>query len=224
MEPNALVSQTDLFGQLSTDSALMEMFKAVSTITKTKILTVTNDEMEIEYSTMLVQTRNILRVVEERRKSFVDPLNRLVKSVNEYLKANFTTPIAAKQDVIEGAIKVWRVKKAVEAQKIQERANAAQAKLQAQADKAGITMPIPQIITPPVEKVKRVDGGQVQERKTLVIEVKNLKELCTAIAGGTIPIDCILPNMPKIRALVTGGMMVPGVESRYETNLTVRAA
>lgn len=218
-------NQFTIFNQVTSDSGIIQAMTAVSQIVNTKILTVKNDDQEREYTELLVQARTITKNVEIRRKAIVDPLNRAVRAVNDWLKTHISGPIESKEGEIRNALTVYRRKKEEEARKQQEKANALQARMQAEAEAKGMDIPVPQIVTPAPEKIVRTgSGGQVHERKEFKVEVTDLKALIGAVAAEKVPMNVLQADMPAIRKLAQGGLEMPGVKAGYETTLAVRGA
>ncbi len=209
---------------LTMSPGIIGAMRLVSQIVNTRIVSIKSDEQELQYSQMLVQTRQILKTAETERKAAVDPLNRAVRSVNDWIKTHFSNPITDKEREIQTAVRAWRFKKAEAQRKQEEKARKLQGQMQAKADRAGLDIAIPAIVPPTPQKITRVDGGQVHERKQWVCEIMNKAEIIKAVAAGSIPSDVLDPNITIIRNLTKSGINIPGVKAGYETALSVRSA
>ena len=215
-------TQMGAFMALTTDPGIVECMKMVSTIARTQVPTIKDDATERTVTEMLIQSKGILKTVEDRRKEHTDPINRIVKGINGWVKDNITTPIEKKQSEINTALLKYRQEKQRAAIEAQRKADEERRKLQEQADKAGVEVTIPEIVTPQPERIVRTEVGQVQERKQLVVEVVSIKELAGAVVAGAVPEAALTANMEILRNLARAGVQVPGVTWKYETTLTTR--
>lgn len=218
------MNELTLLEKITTEESLVQAMTTVSTIVGTKVTAIKTDEQEVQYSEMLIQAKGILDATEAKRKTFVDPYNRLVKNINSWFKTSFSDPITTKRNEITNAIRIYRVKKAEDARKSEEKAEKIRQQMQAKADKAGLNIQIPTIITPPAERITRTDIGQVQERKQWVAEVTNKMDIIKAVASGSIPDSVLDVNMGAIRGLTKSGLVIPGIKAGYELGISTRKA
>ena len=158
------------------------------------------------------------KVIEDKRKSLVDPLNKVVKDIN----ALFKTPRDLIDAVIAKAKKkmdnysaqkyaLEQARKAAEQADAQREREEAEKLAQDLADISETAAPMAEAVVAQADKkveqaaapakVEAVKSEQstVVTNKTWAVEVLDVAKLARAVADGELPLHCIEPNMAALR-------------------------
>jgi len=219
---NEITALVEIKNSLEEDPLVIDAMQLISTISLTKILTIKDDDQEHWVTEMLVQAKQIDRKLEEHRKIIVDPFNKRVKAINGFF-STLAAPIKAKVVEIENAIRKWRIHKAEEERKAQERAQREMARIQTRFEKQGMEAPPIQIVAPKVDKTVRTQSGAAFERGTWQVEVEDVKALARAVADGQVVETVLKPDMTALRGLIRAGIRkIPGCKVYQSISIATR--
>jgi len=205
------------------DPEVMRGRKIINTILQTEIQAIKDDAQEMQFNEMLLQSKEVQVALENRRRFFTDPLESLKKSIKNGFDL-WIKPVKDKEIEIKNAIAKWRMHKAEEAHKIQERAEKEQKRLEARLEKKGMTdISVPAFVTPKREKITRSESGSVGERKTWKVEVIDILALARAVADKQVPENCIMERIGNLQSMARNGVTeIPGCRVYQESGISTR--
>jgi adenylate kinase len=183
-------------------------------------LQIINDETAKIATDMLGQIAKTKKVVEERRKFFVNPLNEQVKRINSLFK-QIAEPLEKAEAIIKSKILTYRQeqerKRREEEERLRKLVEAEQKKLEKQAAKKGMPAPppIPIPTIPKQEKTIESNEAQVTARVVWDFEIEDETK---------IPREFLMVNEKAIRAAVKAGVRnIPGVRIFQREELAVKS-
>ena len=153
------------------------------------------------------------KAIEEKRKEYVGPINEHLKAINEAFK-KLTGPLEQADSLTRSKIMAYRTEERRKANEIAEinrlRMEAAQREMELQGELSE-SVNLVEVPTLPPATV-RTDLGTLGTSQIWKFEVVDFKVL---------PDDYKIPDMVKIRKVVTAGASIPGVKSWKEDALRV---
>ena len=162
---------------------------------------------------------NIQKALEAERKKYTEPLNAHLKEINTTFKT-ITEPLDTANKTLRSKVQEYnneqkRLQQEVEkAQEFLRQAAEIQAKLTKETREIFDAPPLAPIVTAaPVTKVY-TDVGTMGTRKVWKFEVVDFALL---------PDEYKLPDMVKIRKVITAGVAIPGVKAQQEDSLSITA-
>jgi len=199
------------------DKAVVALLNEVMRIREwaAKLEVRTEDEAKMATNDLSVMSR-LKKAVEEKRREYVDPLNEHVKAVNDAFKF-LTGPLAEADKMARDKVTGYKLeqdRKRKEAEDVNRQAIEL-ARKQAELNHGEFTVDVTPVKVPDVIKTTRTDVGSSSIVKKWEFEVEDFSIL---------PDQYKLPDMVKIRKVVTAGAIIPGVKAWQETNLRIKPA
>ena len=222
--PTTIIALAERRLEIEKDEKTKSVIDRISSVCQAPIKTIKDKQQEELYSNVLGVVKSLKKELDERRKSYVDPLNKQVKAINAFF-GELETPLKAKQAEAENVLIKWRFQEAEKEVEIQRRIERERERMQARVDKKGLDMEIPVLVMPKRETKVRTESGTTSVRKEWKVkEVKDIKSLAKAVADGQVPPDVLMPNMTALNRLVKAGVHeIPGVITHEDTILVTRS-
>jgi hypothetical protein len=217
---NELMRLDETMELISIDPRVGELMGAVTRAKMVTVLTIRDEEGKKAASHLLLDAQDVLRKGEELSKELRDPFFQMSKRI----KGFFDDAVAP----VKG--KVREIKDRLNDYTVVQRKKAAddQAKAQAKLDKIKEKNPeiadqLPETAVAPVaQTTTRTEKGTTFIKKTLLITSVNIRELAMAVGTGAVPEGVFEIKEGFIKTLIKGGMVLPGVESKYVEDIQAR--
>ncbi len=188
-------------------------------IAAAQAIAVTDEKGMGEATELLGWIARAKKQVEEKRKFFVNPLNKQVKAINAMFK-DYAAPLEQADTLLRGKVLIYREEqeriRRAEEERLRKLQEKEQERLRKQAEKKDLPPP-PPMPTPQVQgqaKTVHSDFGSVSAKKVWDFEIVNEQE---------IPKEFLMVNEKAIRAAVKAGVRnIPGVKIFQREELAVR--
>jgi|GEM_PF-2400646 len=208
-------------------AAMLAVFQQECNLTaqRAKTITIIRDpETNAKAADWAVETKKLLKRLEELRKKIVGPYNSYLTQVNGFFKL-YTEPLMQAETYLSRQLGNYRQFQENEARRIKAEQEAETRKIQKQLeDEAAAAKakdihyepaPIVAPVAPEIQRVTRTSGGSTSQRKDWTFEVEN---------ESLIDREFLMLNEKKLREHIKGGLRnTPGVRIFEEFTTRIRA-
>jgi hypothetical protein len=228
MDPST--KATYKLAEMMADQTILNHMKA-SALWQQAILVVKEIENDGAYENAIntfTKVKAAIKSWEDLRHTYVDYPTKFVQMANDTFRPVRLSFEKAK-DHLSKLLSDYDLKKRIAAAEEQKRIDAEAAKnaspappeeKQIEGGTSEVQMGAP-VVAPPLTVIKTEEGGKVQMREVLVVDVVDLPKLLKAITSTSkrnevYTTDLVEVKMPALRKLCTGKRKVPGVEWKIE--------
>lgn len=208
---------------IKTEPRVMAVIQTMSAVKAELAALKIKDEVSAQLaSNLIAKGKKGLKDWEALRKEAVEPFNAAVKAINGFFNPAKTAADKLFTDTQKSVLLVMH-KLEIDRKKEQEKLLKEQQKINVEREKAGLDAV--DMVPKKTEAPRQVKSGESTSYTVSkkVVEVTDLWALVKAVNKGSLSVECLLPNIKVLQAMVDGGVeKIPGCTITTETSLRTR--